>query len=80
MGRVEVAMDPRRRCATIEVMDAEETVLGCGRVGTNAADSGCCRPSPWLPSNHSTLTAGRRRGKESTRHGCLGAVQATYPS
>jgi hypothetical protein len=37
MGRVVVAMDPRKRSATIEVMDAEESVLGGGRFGTDAA-------------------------------------------
>ena len=37
MGRVVVAMDPHKRSATIEVMDAEETVLGGGRFGTDAA-------------------------------------------
>ena len=37
MGRVVVAMDPHKRSATIEVMDAEETVLGGGRYGTEAA-------------------------------------------
>ena len=35
MGRVVVAMDPRKRSATIEVMDAEEFVLGGGRFGTD---------------------------------------------
>jgi hypothetical protein len=37
MGRVVVAMDPRKRSATIEMMDAEESVLGGGRFGTDAA-------------------------------------------
>ena len=37
MGRVVVAMDPHKRSATIEVMDADETVLGGGRFGTDAA-------------------------------------------
>ena len=36
MSRVVVAMDPHKRSATIEVMDAEETVLGGGRYGTDA--------------------------------------------
>jgi transposase len=35
MSRVVVAMDPHKRSATIEVMDAEETVLGGGRYGTD---------------------------------------------
>jgi hypothetical protein len=36
MGRVVIAMDPHKRSATIEVMDAEENVLGGGRFGTDA--------------------------------------------
>ena len=37
MGRVVVAMDPHKRSATIEVLDADEAVLGSGRFGTDAA-------------------------------------------
>lgn len=37
MGRVVVAMDPHKRSATIEVMDADESVLGGGRFHTDAA-------------------------------------------
>ena len=37
MGTVIIGMDPRKRSATIEVMAADETVLGGGRYGTDAA-------------------------------------------
>ena len=36
MGRVVVAMDPHKRSATIEVMDADETVLGGDRFDTDS--------------------------------------------
>jgi transposase len=36
-GRVVIGMDPHKRSVTIEVMDAEETVLGGGRFGTDQA-------------------------------------------
>ncbi len=35
-GRVVIGMDPHKRSATIEVMTAEETVLGGGRFATDA--------------------------------------------
>ena len=34
-SRVVIAMDPHKCSATIEVMDAEETVLGGGRYATD---------------------------------------------
>jgi transposase len=37
MGTVAIGMDPHKRSATIEVMAADETVLGGGRYGTDAA-------------------------------------------
>jgi transposase len=37
MGQVVIGMDPHKRSATIEVMAADETVLGGGRYGTDAA-------------------------------------------
>ena len=37
MGTVVIGMDPHKRSATIEVMAADETVLGGGRYGTDAA-------------------------------------------
>jgi len=37
---VVIGMDPHKRSVTIEVMDAEETVLGGGRFGTDAAGFG----------------------------------------
>ena len=37
MGAVVIGMDPHKRSATIEVMAGEETVLGGGRFGTDAA-------------------------------------------
>jgi transposase len=37
MGTVIIGMDPHKRSATIEVMAADETVLGGGRYGTDAA-------------------------------------------
>jgi transposase len=36
-GRVVVGMDPHKRSVTIEVMDADEQVLGGGRFGTDVA-------------------------------------------
>ena len=39
--RVVIGMDPHKRSATIEVMNADETVLGGGRFGTDEA--GSCR-------------------------------------
>jgi transposase len=36
-GRVVIGMDPHKRSVTIEVMDAEEAVLGGGRFGTDVA-------------------------------------------
>jgi transposase len=39
--RVVVGMDPHKRSPTIEVMTADETVVGHGRFGTDAA--GLCR-------------------------------------
>ncbi len=36
MGRVVIGMDPHKRSVTIEVMDAEEAVLGGGRFGTDS--------------------------------------------
>lgn len=36
-GRVVIGMDPHKRSVTIEVMTADETVLGGGRYGTDAA-------------------------------------------
>ena len=35
--RVVIGMDPHKRSATIEVMTADETVLGGGRFGTDEA-------------------------------------------
>ena len=35
--RVVIGMDPHKRSVTIEVMDAEEQVLGGGRFATDAA-------------------------------------------
>jgi transposase len=35
VGAVVIGMDPHKRSATIEVMDAQETVLGGGRFGTD---------------------------------------------
>jgi transposase len=37
MGAVVIGMDPHKRSATIEVMDAEETILGGGRYATDVA-------------------------------------------
>jgi hypothetical protein len=37
MSTVIIGMDPRKRSATIEVMDSDETVLGRGRYGTHAS-------------------------------------------
>jgi transposase len=37
VGAVVTGVDPHKRSATIEIMDNEETVLGGGRYGTNAA-------------------------------------------
>ena len=37
MGTVVIGMDPHKRSATIEVMAADESVLGGGRYGTDAA-------------------------------------------
>ena len=37
MGQVIIGMDPHKRSATIEVMAGDETVLGGGRYGTDAA-------------------------------------------
>ena len=37
LGRVVVGMDPHKRSVTIEVMDADEQVLGGGRFGTDVA-------------------------------------------
>ena len=37
LDRVVIGMDPHKRSATIEVMGADETVLGGGRYGTDAA-------------------------------------------
>jgi hypothetical protein len=37
MGTVVIGMDPHKRSATIEVMAADEIVLGGGRYGTDAA-------------------------------------------
>jgi hypothetical protein len=37
MGTVVIGMDPHKRSATIEVMAADERVLGDGRYGTDAA-------------------------------------------
>jgi transposase len=37
MGQVVIGMDPHKRSATIEVMTGDETVLGGGRYGTDAA-------------------------------------------
>ena len=36
-GRVVIGMDPHKRSVTIEVMDADEAVLGGGRFGTDVA-------------------------------------------
>ena len=36
MGAVVIGMDPHKRSATIEVMAADEAVLGGGRYGTDA--------------------------------------------
>ena len=35
MDRVVIGMDPHKRSVTIEVMAADETVLGGGRFGTD---------------------------------------------
>ena len=37
MGRVVIGMDPHKRSVTIEVMAADEAVLGGGRYGTDEA-------------------------------------------
>lgn len=37
MGKVVIGMDPHKRSATIEIMASDETVLGGGRYGTDAA-------------------------------------------
>ena len=37
MAQVIIGMDPHKRSATIEVMTADEAVLGGGRYGTDAA-------------------------------------------
>ena len=37
MSQVVIGMDPHKRSATIEVMASDETVLGGGRYGTDAA-------------------------------------------
>jgi transposase len=37
MNAVVIGMDPHKRSATIEVMDADETVLGGGRYATDIA-------------------------------------------
>jgi hypothetical protein len=37
MSQVVIGMDPHKRSATIEVMAGDETVLGGGRYGTDAA-------------------------------------------
>jgi hypothetical protein len=36
-GRVVIGMDPHKRSATIEVVTADETILGTGRFGTDEA-------------------------------------------
>ena len=38
--RVVIGMDPHKRSVTIEVMTADEGVLGGGRFGTDTAGSG----------------------------------------
>jgi transposase len=40
MSTVMIGMDPHKRSATIEVMAADEGVLGGGRYGTAAAGHG----------------------------------------
>src|SRR6266700_4967220 len=37
MGAVVIGMDPHKRSATVEVMAGDETILGGGRYGTDAA-------------------------------------------
>jgi hypothetical protein len=37
-GRVVVGMDPHKRSSTIEVMTADETIVGGGRFGTDRDD------------------------------------------
>ncbi len=37
MSAVVIGMDPHKRSATIEVMTADEAVLGGGRYGTDAS-------------------------------------------
>ena len=39
--RVVVGMDPHKRSVTVEVMAADERVLGGGRFGTDAAGYQC---------------------------------------
>jgi hypothetical protein len=40
MSHVIIGMDPHKRSATIEVMTSDETVVGAGRYGTDAAGHG----------------------------------------
>jgi transposase len=48
--RVVIGMDPHKRSVTIEVMTAEETVLGSGRFGTdNAGFAALVRYVSWFP-------------------------------
>ncbi len=48
--RVVIGMDPHKRSVTIEVMTADETIVGAGRFGTDVAgfarDEALCQPVP----------------------------------
>ena len=74
--RVVVGMDPHKRSATIEVMNADEEILGRGRFGTDARP---VLPRWWVTSTASSRIqncgCGRSRGATgsviTSRSGCL---------
>ncbi|MFI5776017.1 hypothetical protein [Nocardia sp. NPDC051570] len=43
---VVIGTDPHKRSATIEVIDADATILATGRYGTDAAHCGTAFPGP----------------------------------
>jgi hypothetical protein len=58
MGRVVIGMDPHKRSATIEALDAAEQPLMAGRFGTDR-EGRCCVQADWArrPGGRRVYTA-----------------------
>jgi hypothetical protein len=82
MGTVVIGMDPHKRSATIEVMAADERVLGGGRYGTDAAGYAAMLAGPSARRRSASRAGmiGRPGSSRGTAMCCPGVLRCRYRS